>query len=336
MVSLRDRLSRRIRDLAMLFSQSRRILLMTHINPDGDALGSLLGCGLALEAQGKAVTMHCQGGGNPIYSFLPGVERVSADPGRPEDYDLAVLLDCHSLKRAGELALPMAAVTTLAVIDHHVVETELPVHALVDEGASAAAELVFYVLNEMGADITPEIAANLFVAISTDTGSFSYENTSPGALSVASELVRAGAAPWDAFQKLYMKKPLGRLQLLGLALKDMELHYGGKVGALSVTTDMMTVTGTTSADTDGFVEYPRSVEGVELAVFFREREKGGCKVSLRSRGRVNTAALASEFGGGGHRNAAGFFIAEPLVKARKMVMESAARYLPETTDGGRR
>lgn len=318
----------RIQRLAERFREKSRFLLLTHVNPDGDALGSLIGMGLGLRSLGKQVVMCCESGVPYLYDFLPGVEHVVAEVGDPRDYDAVVLLDCHALKRAGKQASAMTPLPWLAVVDHHIVEDELPEDALVDTTASAAGELVYHLLVAMGAAVTDEIAANLFVAVSTDTGSFSYENTSPGALAVGAELVRCGARPWDVFQAVNLNKRPERLRLLGMALQNMEFFHGGNMGALTVTTDMLASAGATAVDVDGFVEYPRSVQGVELAALFRETGNGACKVSLRSRGGFDTADLARSFGGGGHRNAAGFSLPGALEDVKKQVVEAAGRRFP--------
>jgi len=331
--SIRDR----IKVLADLFAKKTRFVLMTHINPDGDAVGSCLALGLGLASLNKKVTMFCQGGVPYLYDFLPESGQISPSPGAPEDYDIAVLLDCHTLERAGDQALAMAQVPVLAVVDHHIVEgVSLPAHSLVDTGASAAGELVYYILTTLGVEITPEVATNLFVAISTDTGSFSYENTNSGALSVCAELVKSGAKPWDIFRRLHLNKSRERLELLGLALRGMTFHHQGQVGAVTITSEMLSVTGAVSADTEGIVEHPRSVKGVELAVLFRQTENAGYKVSLRSRGRVNAAALSQSFGGGGHHNAAGFHIKGSIEEVKKRVINAAGPLLPLAEDGGDR
>ena len=323
--------SQRIQALAAAIAESRNILLMAHVNPDGDALGALLALGQGLTASGKNVTMFCDGDISDMYSFLPGVSNLAADPGKPEDYDLVVLLDCNQLERAGTRAVAMSRVNKMVVIDHHVVEGAIPELSLIDTAASAAGELVWYLLRALEIKITPEIATNVFVAISTDTGSFAYANTTAEALEVAAAAVRSGASPWEIAAKLFMQRHPGRLHLLGLALSNMEFYYDGRLGAITVTSEMMSITGTTSADTDGFVEYPRSVKGIELAVFFRENGALTHKVSLRSKGRFNAESFARGFGGGGHVQAAGFTISGPLDTVKKTVISRAEALLPPAT-----
>lgn len=327
-----DLVHNKLHHIAGLVKDSNRFLLLTHTNPDGDALGSLLGLGQSLISMDKKVVMFHEGVAPEMFSFLPGMELISEKPGAPEDYDMVIMLDCHSLSRVGASVEEMKRVPIVSVLDHHVAENNVADTYLIDTSASAAGELVFKLLKELGVEISPGAAIDLYVAISTDTGSFSFENTSAQALEIAAELIRAGAAPWDIFKMLYMERSHQRMELLGTALAGMEYHYDGKVGSMVVTNEMMTNTNTTSADTDGFVEYPRSVKGVELAVLFRENGAESSKVSMRSLGRVDAAALARSFGGGGHFQAAGFSMDEPIHQVKEKVIKAISTYLP--ADGG--
>jgi phosphoesterase RecJ-like protein len=313
--------------LAKFAAEKTRFLLLAHVSPDGDALGSMLALGEGLTAIGKKTTMHCDGGVPRMFRFMPGAELVTSDPGSAEDYDAAILLDHNEPERSGAAAHQVTRDLLLGVVDHHLTTGEPPEHAWIDPTFSAVGEMVYHLLRAIGAPLTPSIAANLFVAISTDTGSFSFSNTTAECLEITAELVRAGADPWEMHRQLFLGRSRGRLELLGLALRSLEFHADGRIGMMSVTTEMMARTGTNSFDTDGFVDYPRSVEGVELAVLFREIGPQSCKASLRSLGRFNAAALAQHFGGGGHAQAAGFSADMPLEKLKKMVVELAGQYL---------
>ncbi|MEW5722214.1 MAG: DHH family phosphoesterase [Thermodesulfobacteriota bacterium] len=330
-----DSLAGALADLAGLLAARDRIVLLAHVNPDGDALGSLLALGQGLLALGKQATMYCQSGVPSMFAFLPGANEVVTKLGPPSGYEVAVLLDHHDLARSGRAALSLAQGPVLAVIDHHPGLGALPGYALVDTRVSSAGELVFYLLEALGARLTPDMAANLFVAVSTDTGSFSFSNTTPECLAVSAELVRSGARPWELTRRLYMGRPRRRLELLGLALKNLEFFDGGRIGAMTVTSEMMAATGTDSYDTDGFVEYPRSVAGVELAILFREIGPASCQVSLRSLGRVNAAELAQTFGGGGHAQAAGFSADQPLAGLKDEVIVRSLGFLPPRSEEGR-
>ena len=323
----------RVAGLARRLSRFDRILLLTHVNPDGDALGSLLGLGTGLQSLGKTVTMYNRDGVPEQYSFLPGAEQVVTSLGRADEYDAVVMLDCHNLSRAGDDAESMAGANFLGALDHHVNHDEPGTDFVIDARAAATGEMVYHFLRALDVEITRDIALNLFVALTTDTGSFSFDNTTPGALVTAADLVRAGAAPWDVFSHLYMARSRGRLDLLGAALSNVEFFYQGRIGVLTVTAEMMAAAGADGVDADGFVEYPRSVKGVELAAFFREDGPGTYKVSLRSRGLVNAAELARSFGGGGHERAAGLTVYGTLAEAKNKVITAAAKYLPADGEG---
>ncbi|MBU2547772.1 MAG: bifunctional oligoribonuclease/PAP phosphatase NrnA [Proteobacteria bacterium] len=314
--------------IARLVREHGRFLIATHVNPDGDAVGSLLGLGRTLEGLGKQVRMYSRGPIPEMYAFLPGTRRVTRDPGRGDDYDVVFLLDCNELERAGRPVEPVNGAPVLAVLDHHEFEGSLPEYTVVDTNASAAGELVYHLLTVLGADLTPDIAQNLFTAISTDTGSFAFDNTSAMALEVCSALVKAGARPWDIFRQLHYNRSARRLELLGAALAGLELFHEGRLAALTITLEMMERTGTSGPDTDGFVEYPRSVKGVDLAVLFRQEDDGSCHVSLRSLGRVNAAALARSFGGGGHEKAAGFTTRGAIEQIKTLLVQAAQAALP--------
>lgn len=317
----------RLRTLGRILDEGERFLLLTHQNPDGDALGSLLGLGEGLLSAGKQVVMYYGGVAPDMFTFLSGFDKVAKDPGNPEDYDAIILLDCHELDRVDDAALIMAGHGKILVIDHHVSSVPETEDMLIDTGASAAGELVFDLLQILDIKITRDIANNLFTAIATDTGHFSYENTSAYCLGIAARLVEAGAEPWKIYQNLYMERSSGRMRLLGMALSSLEFSYSGRVGVITITRDMMNATETDSVDTDGFVEYPRSIKGVDLAVLFKESSNGLCKVSLRSLGTVNAAALAKEFGGGGHMQAAGFSVSGGLEDVKSRVVAEIGKYL---------
>jgi phosphoesterase RecJ-like protein len=318
-----------IEPMAKLFLEKKRFLLLCHVNPDGDTLGSALALAEALTAMGKEVTLFSQDGLPKRYQFLHFSDNVSTEIGSSQDYDLAVLIDCHTLDRAGRDAEMASAIPGLAVIDHHRSEGEVPGQAVViDPDASAAGELVYYLLIAMRTPISAQAASNLYTAMTTDTGSFSYSNATAECLAVASELVLLGADPWEVYQGLNHFIPPERLKLMALALDAMKYHHRGMLGIISVTRKMMASTGTTPEDTKEFVDFPRSVRGVELAVFVRETKDGACHVSLRSQGRADAASLAEVFGGGGHFNAAGFSTPGTAAEVIEQIRTKAGNFLP--------
>lgn len=313
------------------FARKDRFLLLTHEDPDGDALGSLLGLGEGLEILGKHATLLVQGHLPRLYGFLPGVEKIGHRLEDVESFEAAVLLDCHSLERAGREAERARGVPCRIILDHHLVTGPIEAtHAYIDPGVAATGEIVYRLLKRLGVPWTASLATNLFTAITTDTGSFSFNNTTADCLEAAADLVRAGARPWQIFQHLHLEMPVGRLDLLRRALERLEFHHQGRLGIMAVDADMMKQSGTTGEDVEGFVDYPRSVRGVELAVLIRENGHGRFDVSLRSQGRINVSALAETFGGGGHHHAAGFSQkARSLSDIKGRIISAAAPFLAE-------
>jgi len=311
--------------LADLLAKQDNFLLACHTNPDGDALGSMLALGQGLKLIGKNVSLYSRDGVPSLYDFLPGAGEVADNLDLIPKIEVAILLDCHNLKRAGASAIQPPV---LAVLDHHQTNGSAPETGVIDSASSSTGELVYYLLSELGIAPTLDMGVNLFAAISTDTGSFNYDNTTAESLKIAAELVESGVRPWEIYKKLNLNMPAGRLNLLGQALEGIEFYYQGRLGVLSVTSEMMAATATSDLDTEGFINYPRSVEGVELAILIRENgHHGKCHVSLRSRGGLNVADLADKYGGGGHHNAAGFSIAGSVDEVKKRVIPEAGFFL---------
>lgn len=308
-----------------LLAAARSVVVATHIDPDGDAVGSALGLALILEGQGKEVTLYDR---DPVpynFRFLPGAEAFGSR--LPESCDLLCLLDCSSRERAGaELTSWDGARTTLC-IDHHLTSRPEADVALVDAAASATGELVYELAREFAPGFGREVAINLYTAILTDTGSFRYSNATPAAFAAAGELVARGVDPWEVTQAVYESHPAARIRLLARVLETLRVSPSGKAAAVWVTEKMFAETGSNSEFTDGMINYPRSIAGVEVAFMVRETGEGECKVSFRSRGLVNVAALAAEYGGGGHHNAAGCRMQGRLPEIVEQVFALVDRYL---------
>lgn len=283
------------------------IAILCHVNPDGDALGSLLGLGLALEAAfpNKRVAMLAQDGVPYIYRFLPGSDRISKSaPDFP--LDLAIVVDSGDVKRVGDSLLPVvSAAKTLLDIDHHVGEGEFGAVRLVDSRAAATAELIYDLINELGLTITPGIAACLFTGVITDTGSFRFMNVTPRTLRVAAALIEAGASPSLIAENVFDNRPYAATKLLGLALSTLSSNSDGRICWAVIPRSSFETAEATDQDTEGFINMIRSVRGVEVAMLFREVEVGKVRISLRSTEKVDVSVIANRFGGGGHRMASG-------------------------------
>jgi phosphoesterase RecJ-like protein len=293
-----------IRNIVEEIRANTSFLLTAHEGPDGDAVGSTLALASLLRKIGKDVTVHFRDPVPELYAFLPGADTVLAHiPDR--DYDIAVVLDVGELKRAGEEFCGFKRIDKIINLDHHLSCNNFGTHNLIDVSAAATGVLVHRIANLAGYRIDPETALCLYVSIITDTGSFRYSNANREAFAVAGEMIECGVNAWDVAEKLYENQPQKRLELLARCLPTLELFAGGQAASVTVTLDMYADTGADAELTDGFVNYPRSIRGVEVAIFYRQLDAMKWKIGFRSKGKVNVATFSSAMGGGGHHNAAG-------------------------------
>ncbi len=314
--------------LADAVEASGNFVLTCHVKPDGDALGSLLGMGLALNQSGRDTVFYTYDQVPEVLSFLPGTEDVVHDlpDPLPENTTLMVL-DCGEPHRIGpEHKRLVRQARRILVLDHHLDSggfADVHPHCIsyVDHEMFAAGALVYRLLEELGWPVPKEVATNLYTAILTDTGCFRHSNTTRDAFEIAGALVERGAEPSFVAQKLYQSFPLRRLELLGLVLRTLEVRCHGQVALLQATPEMFRISRATEKDTEDFVSYARCIDTVELAAFIRESHPGQVSVSLRSKEWVNVAELARFFGGGGHFHAAGFRMAGSASDVRKALLE---------------
>jgi len=303
-----------------------RFLIACHENPEGDAIGSELALALALRKMGKTATVL---NADPVPAnllFLPGAGTVVfAEDG--SKYDVAVVVDCGSPDRTGRVGPELRKCPLLVNIDHHRSNGDLGELALVDPAAAATGLLVHRVLSAMGYEVDLDVATNIYVAVLTDTGSFHYGSTSPEAFEVAGEMVRRGVDPWAVAEQVYETQSALRLRLLGRVLDSLEVSADGRVACITTMREDLREFSAGKDALEGFINYPRSIVGVEVAVSLREEGGGAFRVSFRSKGRVDVSAVAARFGGGGHRNAAGCTVPGLLVDVKKRVFEALAAVL---------
>jgi len=296
-----------------LVRRAARVLVVAHHNPDGDALGSAAGLALTLMDQGARVAVLLRGTWPDHLGFLLDGLEIRRDLDGGADYDLVVLLDCHAFDRLGpgfeSLAADLAALP-LMVLDHHPLGEEEAARDfwVLRPEASSTGELVWALIQALGW-VPPRAAGEaLLVAMSSDTAFFTQSNTTPGALRAAADLLERGCDLAGIHQKIRQDVPLRRLKLMGLALDTLTLHYQGRLATMIVDEGMLEAAGAQPADTEDFVEFGRSLAGVELSAFFKNKGQGpgSIRVSLRSRDEVDARALALAFGGGGHRQASAY------------------------------
>ena len=306
---------KKINDLIAAYSS---FLITTHESPDGDAIGSSLALANYLAELGKDVTVHICDPVPEIYRFLPMSDKITADlPDR--DYDICFVLDVGEFRRAGNRIAACSRIGSFINLDHHKTSESFGVVNLIDTAAAATGVLIYRIIKEAGGNISFPTAICIYVALITDTGSFRYSNANPEAFAVAGEMISRGVDAWDITAQLYENQPRQRIELLALALSTLRFSDCGRFASLAVTLDMYEKTGTDSEQTDGFVNYPRSVRGVEVAIFFRQISAESFKVGFRSKGKVDVSRIAEGFGGGGHHNAAGCIVAGNIDEVRQKV-----------------
>ncbi len=281
--------------------QSRRFLVASHENPDGDALASTLALYHGLRERGKEVVAFNVDGVPDSFRFLPGSEAVVDS--LHGFFDVGFILDAGELRRAGSGI--QTACRSLINIDHHPHSEFFGEINYVDEKASATGALIYRLLKASGREISFASAICIYAAILSDTGSFRYSNADPEAFRIASEMVERGVKTWDVAAGLYESQGIERLRLLSRVLETLTVSDCRRFAAITISGKMMRDTGARPEDTDGFINYPRSIREVEVAVSLRELEDKRFKISFRSKGAVDVGDLARNLGGGGHHNAAG-------------------------------
>ena len=320
-------LARPLSETAAAIGESRSIVLACHVNPDGDALGSLLGLALALIPLGKELVCLSQDGVPDILRFLPGAEMIVQTTDVPT-FDLALVVDSGELARVGETVKPLVARARRIVdIDHHVTAGAFGDIRVLDAQAASTAEIVYALLQTLDVPITPAIATCLFTGVITDTGSFRFQNVTPNTLRVAAKLLEAGAPPAHISENVFENRTVAATRLLGQALAALTQTPDGQVIWTRITAQDFRTIGATDQDTEGVVNYVRGVRGAEVGILFREMEDGKIRVSLRSRESVNVAEIAARFGGGGHRMASGCTLDGPLAEAEEAVVKAVREAL---------
>jgi len=316
-----------LESICRVFRERERFLIACHENPEGDAIGSELALALALRKTGKTATVLNSDPVPENLLFLPGADTVRSDEDGSR-YEVAVVLDCGSPERTGRVGAELRKCPLTVNIDHHLTNGRHGDHCLVDPEAAATGVLVYRILSTMGIPVDPSIAVNLYVSILTDTGSFRYSNANPEAFEIAGEMIRHGVDPWSVSEKVYESQSRERIGLLGRVLSSLEIAGGGKIAAITTMRKDLDEFRLKKDSLEGFINYPRSIAGVEVAVAFREEGDGEFRVSLRSKGRVDVARIADGFGGGGHRNASGCSVRGPLSDAKRRVFEALGKALP--------
>ena len=327
------------RSFAAALKPGQRICITTHVNPDGDGLGSEVGLVHLLRAQGVNAVVTNPTPTPERYEFLfrdlPGVDKTQEAVKELRRADLILVLDIAEVGRLGMLSQTVQERgVTVACVDHHVSQGHLPDGPrYVDPEASATGELIFQIAQANGWPLTPLAARALYVAILTDTGGFRFSNTRPATLRTAAALLEVGLDPEQIYLDVYASAPEGRARLLGETLQTLVVEHEHGLAWVTVPPGALERLGATADDLDGIVEVPRSINGVRMALLFREIAAGRVKVSLRSVGTVDVAAFANPFGGGGHTKASGLSMEGSLAEVQARILGAAREYLAGNGNG---
>ncbi len=315
-----------MREAIEAIKKGRRFLITAHVNLEGDALGSQLAMKELLAGMGKEAFILDSDPVPEHYRFLPKADEVSDKLDEIGAFDTAVVLDCPTLQRTGRVRDVISAKAVPVInIDHHVSNENFGDVNWVDPNASSAGEMVFHLFKETGVKMTKEVALSLYIAILTDTGSFNYENTSSVTHEIAGELLGYGLDPALVSESVYERRSVEDINLLGLVLATIRVNKKGTIAHLEVTKSMLDKTGADLAKSEGLINFARSIDGVKVAVLFKEDQKNKNKIniSFRSKGNGSTVdvnKIASLFGGGGHMRASGCVVTGGLKAAKKKVL----------------
>ena len=289
-------------ELVDALTRGRRFVVASHQRPDGDAVGSAMAMALALRALGKQATVVSDA---PLPAFLqpfPHTTDIAITAEVTEVFDAAIIMECGDLARTGVKGLDKSRVIN---IDHHPGNSGYGAINWQDDSAAACGEMVFTLIEALGAPITPDIATHIYLAVLTDTGSFHFSHLSPRTYEVARRAVEAGADPQWIARTHYDSSSLAKVRIFGAVLNDMVIRGSGHVALLAVTRKLMADLGATNDDLEGLINFPLTVKDIEAAAIFKEVGDGDWRISMRSKGNVDIGAIAKQFSGGGHKNAAG-------------------------------
>ena len=310
-------------EIGRAFRERQRFAILSHVRPDGDALGSQLALALSLKQLGKDVRVWNEDGMLEKYSFLARAQLLTKPPSGPEDVDVAIALDTAIQNRLGTAFQAIRTAKIWINIDHHPSNPGYGDLVYVDPTAPATGQILFELIKSERLPFDRAIAENLYVAISTDTGSFQYPNTTARTFEIAAELVRAGVDVGRINQQVYENYPRRRVELLRELLRTMRFEGGGRVASFSLSLKTAADLGVLPEDNEGLIDHLRAIRGVIVAVFFEELTDGKVRVSMRSKSeKTDVCAICQKFGGGGHTLAAGARVRGSLAEVEQKLLEA--------------
>ncbi len=322
----------RFAEIGRALREHNKFAVLSHVRPDGDALGSTLALALSLKELGKEVRAWNEEGMLEKYNFLAQAELLTEPPNTPEDFDVAIALDTAVQNRLGTTTTAVRGAKFWINIDHHPSNPRYGDLVYIDPTAPATGQILFELLTNQKFPITPAIAENLYAAISTDTGSFQYPNTTVRTFEIAAELVRCGVEVGRISQLLYENFPRRRIELLRDLLATMRFGCDGKLAYFSLSQASALALGVIPEDNEGLIDHLRAIQGVVVAIFFEELTDGKVRVSMRSKNEaVDVCAICTQFGGGGHVLAAGARVRGTLPEVEKKIVEQACAAIERNT-----
>jgi len=299
--------------------RAETIAVLSHVPPDGDALGSMLAFVEALAVLGKPQARAFSAEVPGTYSFMPGIDRLESER-EGDDFDLAIIVDCADARLTGAFLPLYRGAKRTASLDHHMCNAGNGDLSFIDTTASSAAQVVLAFIAAARVELTKSMATNLYVGVSTDTGNFCFSNTNGRTFRDAAVLIEAGADHQTAVTQLYKRRSLIKTRLIGRAIQNLELLEGGRVALMVIDDPDFEALGTSELDFEGVVDYGRDIEGVEVAALIRKIREGRYRVSLRSKFSADVNAVAQRLGGGGHERASGCSVGGTLQEARERLL----------------
>ena len=310
-----------LNNLLNIIKDSTNILILPHIMSDGDTLGSSVALCLALKEWGKHTRILLDEEISSSFHFFIPPNLISNHLEHGFSPDLVIAVDCSDIERLGSRKTFLSVCNSIN-IDHHRTNTKFAHENYVDCEAAATGEIIYRIIEEMGIRLSKDMATALYVAISTDTGSFKYDNTTPKTHIMTAELLEHEIDLNLVTTELYQNKPISKIRLMAYALNSLEFYYSGKLGILTITNKVIENIGAKNTDADGLIELVRDIEGTEVAILIREVDEGEFKVGFRSKFKIDVGAVAAKFGGGGHRKASGCTIFANAENTKQMIIDS--------------
>jgi phosphoesterase RecJ-like protein len=320
-----------IGQIGELLREHQSFVLISHVRPDGDAIGSQLALGYALLAAGKNVRLINEDGLPDNLAFMAGSERIELPPAEPLEVEVAIALDTATKPRLGDRALHAASKAKIWLnIDHHVSNPRYGDFNLIDSTSPATGQILYELITELDLPMPAESRDAIYVAVSTDTGSFQYPSTTAKTYDMGADLIRRGLDVGTINSQIYDNFPFRRVELMRALLNTLELSPDGLVAYWTLLDQTRIDLGLMPEDSEGLIDIIRAIRGVRLAVFFEELHDGKVRVSMRSKDRsLNVCEIATEFGGGGHALAAGIRMSGPMEEAKPLVLRAIRRHIDQ-------